>query len=298
MNFKLQDTFADFINRAQLGAEKFMELNKPVTTVIDQSGQKVMVQRPGLSTGAPTTVGTYADVPLPADVVKQKKDIAGAGAGKTFVAVNAQLPASEEAQKEFMKSSRQTYDQLKTAPVLLTNIDEAIRLIPTAKNFTGPGGATLLQATSFLNNRLGTSIDTKGVTDATELRSRLFSGVIENLRKLDAQPTAAQQQTLQEAIGNLGTDPNALPRVLNAMGDSVRQKVEGYNQEVAGAEQRGVKFPYNPQIKLPQPKQSAPAPAAANQIPGQTPSAMYASNPQTGQRIMSTDGGKTWSPAR
>ena len=122
----------------------------------------------------------------------------------------------------------------------------------------------LLKVASFLNNRLGTNIATEGVEDAVVLRSRLFTGVIENLRKLDAQPTQAQQQVLQDAIGNLGTDPNALPRVLDAFGDILRQKGGAYNAEVTDAEARGVKFPYNPLIKMPEVKVPA-----ASQIPGQ-----------------------------
>jgi len=130
----------------------------------------------------------------------------------------------------------------------------------------GPGGEPLLKAASFLNNRLGTSIDTQGIEDATVLRSRLFNGVIENLRKLDAQPTQAQQQVLQDAIGNLGTDPNALPRVLDAFGGILRDKVGAYNAEVTDAETRGVKFPYKPQINLPNVR-----PSGVDQIPGQGP---------------------------
>jgi hypothetical protein len=48
---------------------------KPTTQVIDQSGQRQVVQIPGFG-GAPTTVGTYADVPLPANVQAQKIQIA------------------------------------------------------------------------------------------------------------------------------------------------------------------------------------------------------------------------------
>jgi hypothetical protein len=178
--------------------------------------------------------------------------------------VNTQIPASEEAQKEFMKEARVTFNTLKSAPSVLTNMEEAKKLVPSAKGFMGPGGEPLLNAASFLNNRLGTSIDTKGIEDATVLRSRLFTGVIENLRKLDAQPTQAQQKILQDAIGNLGTDPTALPRVLDAFGNILREKVGSYNAEVTDAEARGVKFPYNPVIKLP----GAKTPAA-DQIPGQ-----------------------------
>jgi hypothetical protein len=187
-----------------------------------------------------------------------------AGAARQVTNVNTQIPASEEAQKEFMKEARVTFNTLKSAPSVLANMEEAKKLVPSAKGFMGPGGEPLLKVASFLNNRLGTNIATEGVEDAVVLRSRLFTGVIENLRKLDAQPTQAQQQVLQDAIGNLGTDPNALPRVLDAFGDILRQKVGAYNAEVTDAESRGVKFPYNPVIKMPEVKVPA-----ASQIPGQ-----------------------------
>jgi hypothetical protein len=91
----------------------------------------------------------------------------------------------------------------------------------------------------------------------------LFFGIMDNLKKLDSQPTAQQQDALQAALGSLGTDPNALPRVLDAFGDSVRNRVERHNQEVTGAETRGVKFPYDPKITLPE----RAAAAAASSIP-------------------------------
>lgn len=185
-----------------------------------------------------------------------------AGAAHQVMAVNTQLPASEEAQKEFMKEMRQTYGALKQAPTVLQNIEEAKKLVPQAKGFMGAGGDTMLQAASFLNNRLGTNIDTKGVQSAEELRSRLFLGIMDNLKKLDSQPSQQQQAALQQALGSIGTDPRALPRVLDVFGDSIRQKVDLYNEEAASAEGRGVKFPYKPTITLP-PKPTAEAAAAA-----------------------------------
>ena len=70
--------FAELLNRSKLGTERFMELNKPTTQVVDQSGQRQIVQIPGLG-GAGVVVGTYADTPLPADVEAQKARIAAAG---------------------------------------------------------------------------------------------------------------------------------------------------------------------------------------------------------------------------
>ena len=221
---------------------------------------------PGAPANAMVVPGsTVNKTPLSAEIEAQKMRIANAGASRQVTNVNTQIPASEEAQKEYMKEARVTFNTLKSAPSVLTNMEEAKKLIPSAKGFMGPGGEPMLKAASFLNNRLGTNIATEGITDATVLRSRLFTGVIENLRKLDAQPTQSQQQVLQDAIGNLGTDPNALPRVLDAFGDILREKVGSYNTEVKDAEARGVKFPYNPVIKLPGTKKPA-----TDQIPGQS----------------------------
>ena len=175
----------------------------------------------------------------------------------TNLNVNAFTPASVEAQKEQMKSTRTTFDQLKQAPVLLENIDKAKELIPKAKGFMGTGGETLLEAAKFMNNRLGTTINTEGIKSAEELRSRIFFNIMDNLKKMDAQPSQMQQQIMQDSLGKLGTDPNALANVLDAYGDSVRRKIELYNTEVESAEQRGVKFPYDPRIKMKQMKKSA-----------------------------------------
>lgn len=184
-------------------------------------------------------------------VIAAKKAVAQAGATKVQTNVNAYTPASEEAQKEFMKSSRVTYDQLKTAPSALANIEKAKALIPNAKGFMGPGGESLLHAAKFLNNRLGTKIDTQGIKNVEELQSRIFFNIMDNLKKMDSQPSELQQKVMMDSLGRIGTDPNALPAVLDAYAEVLRDKVSTYNAEVDGAVKRGVKFPYDPTIKLP-----------------------------------------------
>ena len=185
-----------------------------------------------------------------------KRSVASAGAPRQMTLVNAYTPASEEAQKDYMKGVRGTWDQLKNAPQALDNINKAKQLVPAAKGFMGPGGEVALDAAKFLNNRIGTSINVEGVKSAEELRSRIFFNIMENLKKMDAQPSQQQQMIMQEALGKLGTDPGALPRILDAYGDSVRQKVDIYNKDVRGATERGVKFPFDPVITL-EPNSSA-----------------------------------------
>lgn len=175
---------------------------------------------------------------------------------KPLVQVDTGTKASEEAAKQFTQATRQTYEQLKHAPVALQSIEMAKALIPQAKGFMGPGGEALLEAAKFLNNRLGATINTEGVKSAEELRTRIFFNIMDNLKKMDAQPSQLQQQIMMESLGKLGTDPNALVNVLDAFGDVIRGKVEQFNHEVSGAEKRGTRFPYDPRITLP-PKRGA-----------------------------------------
>lgn len=217
------------------------------TIGVDASGKQVTVPYTGAVNRSTSTVTAPVDV-----------------------RVNAVVPASETAQAEYMKGARTTFEALRNAQPTLDNIEKAKALVPGAQGFMGTGGEPLLAAASFLNNRLGTSINTTGVTDAQELRSRLFFGILDNLKKLDSQPSQQQQNALQQALGSIGTDPTALPRVLDAFADSIRTKVNLYNQDVTSAEERGVRFPYRPQIQLKPP--SSPG-AAAAQIPAGAPAA-------------------------
>ena len=82
---------------------------------------------------------------------------------------------------------------------------------------------------------------------------------------------------LTQALGNIGTDPDALPQVLNVAEDIIRNRVTLYNEEVTGAEEKGVKFPYKPQIKIPDIKsEGTGAPAEA---PAKAPAAKPTGRP-------------------
>ena len=178
--------------------------------------------------------------------------------------------AGNQAAKMYIDRLGNEFERLSTAPATINNIERAKKLIPGAKPFLGSGAEAYLNTAKFLNSWLGMEFNVKGVKDAEVLRTRLFDGVLENLRKLDAQPTAEQQRILNEALGNLSTDPSALADVLNAVEERIRERVELYNSRVESAEKRGVPFPYDVTIRIPsqnrigEPERlTAPPPAAA-----------------------------------
>jgi len=151
-----------------------------------------------------------------------------------------------------MKELRDTYKQLKTAPVDIANLREAARLAGTsARKYMGTGGKAFLEGAKFLKNRLGVDVDTSAIVNAEAARTALFQNVLNNLRKLDAQPSQEQQRIMQEALGNLDTDPDALPSVVRIYEDVIRGRVELHNKTVAETEASGIKSPYSLKIDLP-----------------------------------------------
>jgi hypothetical protein len=174
----------------------------------------------------------------------------------------AETEANKEAAQQGVKELVTNYGTLRNSEATINNLAAAKKLMPNAKAFMGPGGEPIMRAVSFLNNRIGTEINIQGITDATELRSRVFFQIMDNLKKLDAQPSQQQQFIMQEALGNLGTDPNAMPKILEAFEGALRDRVATHNKDVDEAEKRGVKFPTNVRVRLP-PMQKRGAPQAA-----------------------------------
>jgi hypothetical protein len=214
----------------------------------------------------------------------------------TRVEINSSDTAETQAAKSFMADIAEARKTLRNTPAQIENLEAAKQLVlnSKAKDFMGPGGDAFRTAASFFNNRLGANINVEGVTDASELKSRLFRGILDNLKKMDPNPTERQQAALSEAIGSLGTDPLALPRILDTFIETSRRQVEMYNEDVKSAEDRGVAFPFNPYIKLPPPVPSggaapATAPAAAA-APATAPAAADASSIPEGQTATSADG--------
>jgi len=143
------------------------------------------------------------------------------------------------------------YDKLQGAPELWQSMEEAKSLVgPQSKKFMGTGGEPLLEAVNFLNSRFGTDINVQGVTDASRIRSLMFQGVLENLRKLDAQPSQQQQFALQQALGSIGTDPNALIKIIEWSQQQLEQRVDRYNKNASTASKK-FDLPYDIGIQMP-----------------------------------------------
>jgi hypothetical protein len=184
-------------------------------------------------------------------------------------------PASEAVLKKSGESLVEEEKALRNAPLDIDNLEKAKALIPQAKTFMGPGGELKMDVVSFFNNTFGTQISTEGIRTAQDLEARLFKGVMDNLKKMDSQPTQQQQEALRKALGQLKNDPNALNDIITTMQDAIRARVDLHNSRVQQAKERGVQGAYNLDIKL-APKSSA---SAADSLSVTTPNGKVYSFP-------------------
>ena len=186
-----------------------------------------------------------------------KIGIANAGAARTSLNVQNQLPFKEQIQKEAASGLMKNFETLQNVPSALANMDKMVAL-SKQPIYAGVGGETKLQIAKLFNNNFGTNISPETVKNTEEFKSAAYMGIMDNLKKTDSNPTMAQQNALKEAIGSLGTDPAAIPRVVNVMRDVLVNKATQHNELVRQTMQRGVEYPYSIEVPLPK---AAPLPS-------------------------------------
>lgn len=229
---KSPEAFADFVKRAQLGAKEFMELNKPTTQVIDQSGQRQVIQLPGLG-GAPTTVGTYADVPLPAAVEAQKSRIAKAGA--TNVNVSTEKKYGERFGGLIAESDAAKLAAAEKAPEAAATADRVMDLIGTGKVITGTGANARLQIAKALNLADGT--DSEKIRNTEVLISSLAETTLGAIKSSNLGAgqgfTNADRDFLEKAkAGQLSYDSKSLAELARLSRLAAEKSAESWNKRV------------------------------------------------------------------
>jgi hypothetical protein len=229
---KTPQEFNVWKNQNALGMTKFIELNKPTTQVINQSGQSQLVQTAGLG-GAPTTVGTYEAVPFSPAVAAQKKDIARAGA--------TVLPAQEkgfetklgtEQADELIKSRNAARDAAAIIDTVKTGRD-----IMKSGMITGAGADFLVN----LNQGLKTAGIDAGYADASANSQAFAANMAANVGKLIKQfgsgtglSDADRKFAIEMAGGRVSLDSKAIDKILDINEKAARNTITRHNKDVKG----------------------------------------------------------------
>lgn len=274
--------FADLINGSKLGTEKFIELNKPTTSTIDQGGQKQMFQTPGLG-GAPKPVGTFADVPLPANVFEQKKQIAKAGASN--ITQSTEKKFGEQFAGKMADADINKMAAAEKAPQLAESANRIIELVNQGNLFTGPVADIKLNIARALNVA-GASNEEK----------------IANTESLISATGKSTLDAIQSA--NLGTGQGFTDKDLKFLqgiaGGTIQLTAQTLTELARLQHQAAVRSAeaWNKRAKQ-LPKTATEGTGLSLEpikVPPLAPKAIFAVNPKTGARIQSVDGGANWTP--
>jgi Ni,Fe-hydrogenase III small subunit len=232
---------------------------KPSTQTVNRGGVTELVQVMPF-TGATSTIGTYADVPLPADVVAQKKDIARAGA------VNVNLPPQEKAfEGELGKEQAGDLIKSRAAARDAAAIIDTVRTgrdIMKSGMITGAGAEFLVN----LNQGLKTVGIDAGYADAAANSQAFAANMANNVGKLIKQFGAgtglsnADREYAEKMAGSKITlDAKAIDRILDINERASRNVISRHNKDVKGIKTNiplEVEMP--PEIKTPAAVVTAP----------------------------------------
>lgn len=197
--------------------------------------------------------------------------------------------ASAKAGAEKMYSS---HEAAQKAADNLASIEEQRRAI--ASGVYGGAGADLKLALQKGFQGLGINIaDPSKATNTDYLKSQLGQGVLAQAKTLGANPTDADARRIEDIVGTINKDPQALNKLIDYKEMMIRREIEQHNTRYKQAVGNGFQAPYDMEVKLPEKSGSNPAPAQT--FPMLPPAAQYA-----GKRMQSGDGtiyrsnGKKW----
>lgn len=259
--------FAQLLNQSKLGTEKFMEMNKPTTQVIDQSGQKQILERPGLSTGPYTSVGTYADTPLPPAVLEQKKDIARSGAG---------VYGPQEKSFEGGLGKGQS-DRILANQVVAQDAAAILETNQVGRDLLKSGAITGTGADFFVgfNNALKQAGIDFGYADAAANSQAYAAAMGANVGRIIKQfgagtglSDADRDYAAQMAGGKINLTEAALRKILDINDKAANRVIDLHNKNVSGVKT-------NIPLTVDKPTFTQPK-SAVDQIPGQSRSAPVA----------------------
>jgi hypothetical protein len=192
--------------------------------------------------------------PQQANYAKQLVESKGsASANRQFLNLTNQLPFQEQIQQEMGKDLIKEFSNLKSIPSQVQNLDK-IEKLSASPAYLGSGAEVKLAITKLFNNNLGTNVNADKVSNTEEMRSALFQSTMENLKKVDAQPSQMQQQIMQQAFGTIGTDPAAIPKIVAVYKDILISKANEHNARVKQSEEgpAKIKYAYDITVKVPE----------------------------------------------
>jgi hypothetical protein len=194
---------------------------KPTVQTVNRDGQTDVLRVPAFS-GAPSVVGTYADVPLPAPVLAQKKDVARSGAANV---TNVQEKA--EAQ-DYGKLLVKDFEGVKTQATVAARSLPAIEsnLATLDKGFDTGFGTETIAAGAKVLGALGVQKAEDFATDAQTFLASANAAVLQRQLEQKGPQTESDAQRITATGAQLGNTKAANRFVLNVAKAQLQRDID------------------------------------------------------------------------
>jgi glycosyl hydrolase family 108 len=229
----------------------FTELGSAVEPRLVQPGQ--------LAVDATGKVTAYPNNPLEEEKVRllQAEDARKAAkqafettADTTGMTQQEKAQLNKELRVKQFDAVEKSYTTLAAVPQQMAAIQQAREAFKDVGKFVGSGGETRLATAKFLNAWLGTNIAPNQIGNAELMRSALMEPVLTMLRQTDSNPTQTQQERLMQVVGTIGTDPHAIPKILDYLETRGKIRVGEHNRMVDMATKNQVPLVDNYKIDI------------------------------------------------
>jgi hypothetical protein len=200
---------------------------KPTNLQVNRNGQTDVLRMPAFS-GAPTTVGSFPDVPLPADVQAQNLQRALASASRNTV----QLPPQEKAeQADRGKMLVAEYSDISKAAKLaartLPSLDANLNILN--KGFTTGFGTETKTAGASVLAALGVANADKFATNAQIFQAKATEAVLQKQLEQKGPQTESDAKRIDMVGAQLGKTTDANKFLLTIAKEQLKRDIEQRN---------------------------------------------------------------------
>jgi hypothetical protein len=297
-----------FASRA--GPEGSPEYNAAFNAKLDELTAPKEAKGPGFGADAERASKAkfgkpFADL-TPAEAAEVDKDLEERGLKRSqATAPKIVLPAQES---EFEKGlgggqSKLVFENKAAAE----DAAEILRTNQVGRDLLKAGAITGTGADFFigLNNALAQAGLDFGYADAAANSQAYVAAMGANVGRLIKQfgagtglSDADREYAEKMAGGKIALTEAALRRILSINDRAANRVIDLHNRNVKNIKSITTLTVEKPVFDKPKPSAESQIPGAAAPAPTASPPVQYATNPKTRERIMSTDGGKTWNPVR
>lgn len=183
---------------------------------------------------------------------------AAAGAARTDVKVDAGPKAFWS---DFGKNATEVLFKEREGAQAAASTVQSIAQIRAAVErgaYQGTGADAKLTASKALG-ALGMPYDAKTVANTELFNATANQFVLDKIKTLGANPSNADRDFIEKTVPRIGTDPAALPQLLDFMEQRAGQQISGFNQKIKSVQgQQGAQFlPFSLEVPVPQPASRA-----------------------------------------